>query len=334
MWRRATARLSASLAQCYMLATPTVRVETVCVFLRVSRCCAGRLHVASVPAVPCDWLAELMVCGACAPLADQRFPVVQPDCASCASRWCVLSAYAGLNVLANYAVLARSTETPPLLLVLGSRGRAIAEAAQVHFPMLWGALRVRKFDTINPARIEHAVRSKDCVNARTALARAASAVHKYVNGRTGDSALRKRRKDVEKRLMWVLAVLVPAFDPDVLQRKTRDAIDLVRKRMEELADEIVRAVLRQLGRPYVPGAVLDTSEVIVQLLLLRELQRRVNDGKLVAAVEECQKLADAAAEAAERAGAKPSWLSKKKTRESELKEPRPRPGEERVAVQR
>ena len=104
--------------------------------------------------------------------------------------------------------------------------------------------------------------------------------------------------------------------------------------MEQVTGDVVRVVLRQLGRPYVPGAVLDTSEVIVQLLLLRELQRRVNDGKLVAAVEECQKLADAAAEAAERAGAKPSWLSKKKTRESELKEPRPRPGEERVAVQR
>ena len=65
-------------------------------------------------------------------------------------------------------------------------------------------------------------------------------------------------------------MLVPAFDPDVQQRKTRDAVDVARKCMEELADDIVRTVLRQLGRLYVPGAVLDTSETIVQLLLLRE----------------------------------------------------------------
>ena len=158
------AHLSSSLAQCFMLATltATVRDWRLHVRLRVSHCCAGRLHVASVPAVACDVLAQHVVCGACAPPAgDQRFPVVQPDCASCASRWRVLSAYAGLNLLANYAVVKHSTKTPPLLLVLGSRGRAIAEAAQVRFPALWSALQVVKFDSINPARIEHAVRAKE-----------------------------------------------------------------------------------------------------------------------------------------------------------------------------
>ena len=275
--------------------------------------------------------------------SDTRFPAEQLHCAKCASRWHVLSSYAALTLLANVRLVSISTTTSALLLVLGHRGRAIVAAARVHLAESWRQLGVLVADTDNPSAVAHATRVSSVTRTSVSLAAAARSVYNYVHAKqlptaetfsARSSKTSKHNMKAGEALASVLVALEPAFDPDVLQRKTRELAEVVRKYMEQVTGDVVRVVLRQLGRPYVPGAVLDTSEVIVQLLLLRELQRRVNDGKLVAAVEECQKLADAAAEAAERAGAKPSWLSKKKKREADLKEPRPRPGEERVAVQR
>ena len=271
-----------------------------------------------------------MLCAGCpAPDAarDTRLPVVAPTCPACAARWRVLGAYAGINFMANVRIVRVATETPPLVLLFGSRARAIAEAARAHLGDAWAALGAIETtcDVVNPSAAAHAERASAVEAARNSLARASGQVCAFVKNRSQDT----RSRATERKLKAVLSAVEPAYDPDRLRRVARLALDTARAAMNQAATHIVGAVELQCGRHHVEGAALDTGDAITQVLLLHELQRRSNDAAVAEAVAACEARAKAAEEAAERAGAKPSWRAAKEKRKAERKEPRPRPGEPR-----
>lgn len=290
-----------------------------------------------MPAVPYDaHMAPLVQCAACragradAAPHDARLPVVAPACPACAARWRVLGACAGINFMANVRVVRLATETSPLVLLFGSRARAIADAARALLRDAWAHLGVVEAtrDVVNPSCVAHAERASAVEAARTSLARACSQVVAFVRGASQDS----RSRPAERKLKAVLSAIEGAFDPDGLRRVARRAVDVARAAMAQAALEIASAVEEQCGRQHVDGVALDTSAPLTQLLLLCDLQRRANDATVVDAVAACEARAKAAEEMAERAGAKPSWRATKEKRKAEQKEPRPRPGAPRATI--
>ncbi len=181
-------------------------------------------------------------------------------------------------------------------------------------------------DLPNPSAVEHCLRPSEVETVRTVLGQACGVVNAFVGGK----ALHTRNTRVERKLRALLTSIAPSFNSDRLRLNViREGLSIARVAMEREADDVARVVRLRLGQQHVDGAHLDTTDVVTQVFVMHELQRRANAVLLVEAIADCQARDDAAADMAERAGGKPSWRAAKAKRAAEHAKPRPQLGERR-----
>lgn len=294
----------------------------------------GCAHVIGVQAAPVPNGARWAACDACRERlpgdARTHVPAVEPACPACAVRWRSVKALSALWLLAHAAVARILTGVAPLVLPFGARARSTLATSLALFKSQWHRVVLdAALDVPSPDAIAHADRVSDVDWARLALARAAGQVHAFVNGATTARELEAKSAAAESKLKSVLSVIDPRYEPEVQRRHLRDTCRVARSAMERRADMVLARVLQLRGLdPQRRNVAL--SDALSRLLLLLELQRTTQE--LESERVACVAAADAADEAAERAGATPHWYRAKAKAKAERAQPRPRPGESVACV--